>query len=24
MGLFRSDDRGTSWQDMEVGRFFGR
>jgi len=21
MGLFRSDDRGTSWQDMEVGRF---
>jgi photosystem II stability/assembly factor-like uncharacterized protein len=21
MGLFRSADRGTSWQDMEVGRF---
>jgi photosystem II stability/assembly factor-like uncharacterized protein len=21
MGLFRSTDRGTSWQDMEVGRF---
>jgi photosystem II stability/assembly factor-like uncharacterized protein len=21
MGLFRSDDRGTTWQDMEVGRF---
>jgi photosystem II stability/assembly factor-like uncharacterized protein len=21
MGLFRSDDRGKSWQDMEVGRF---
>jgi photosystem II stability/assembly factor-like uncharacterized protein len=21
MGLFRSDDRGQSWQDMEVGRF---
>ena len=21
MGLFRSDDKGTSWQDMEVGRF---
>ena len=21
MGLFRSDDRGMSWQDMEVGRF---
>ena len=23
MGLFRSDDRGMSWQDMEVGRFSG-
>ena len=21
MGLFRSDDRGASWEDMEVGRF---
>jgi photosystem II stability/assembly factor-like uncharacterized protein len=21
MGLFRSDDRGKTWQDMEVGRF---
>ena len=21
MGLFRSDDRGASWKDMEVGRF---
>ena len=21
MGLFRSEDRGASWQDMEVGRF---
>ena len=21
MGLFRSTDRGTTWQDMEVGRF---
>jgi photosystem II stability/assembly factor-like uncharacterized protein len=21
MGLFRSDDQGSSWQDMEVGRF---
>ena len=21
MGLFRSDDRGASWRDMEVGRF---
>ncbi len=21
MGLFRSDDRGSSWQDMEIGRF---
>jgi photosystem II stability/assembly factor-like uncharacterized protein len=21
MGLFRSDDRGSSWQDMEVGRY---
>jgi photosystem II stability/assembly factor-like uncharacterized protein len=21
MGLFRSDDRGATWQDMEVGRF---
>lgn len=21
MGLFRSDDRGTRWEDMEVGRF---
>jgi len=21
MGLFRSDDQGASWQDMEVGRF---
>jgi photosystem II stability/assembly factor-like uncharacterized protein len=21
MGLFRSDDRGKSWQDMQVGRF---
>ena len=21
MGLFRSDDRGKSWQDLEVGRF---
>jgi photosystem II stability/assembly factor-like uncharacterized protein len=21
MGLFRSDDKGKSWQDMEVGRF---
>lgn len=21
MGLFRSDDRGTRWRDMEVGRF---
>jgi photosystem II stability/assembly factor-like uncharacterized protein len=21
MGLFRSDDRGSSWRDMEIGRF---
>jgi photosystem II stability/assembly factor-like uncharacterized protein len=21
MGLFRSDDRGATWEDMEVGRF---
>ena len=21
MGLFKSADRGTSWQDMEIGRF---
>jgi len=21
MGIFRSDDRGTSWADMEIGRF---
>ena len=21
MGLFRSDDKGTTWQDLEVGRF---
>ncbi len=21
MGLFRSEDQGTSWQDMEIGRF---
>lgn len=21
MGLFRSDDHGTTWQDMEIGRF---